>query len=322
MLLLFIAFFGVLLLTFCVIAFMMQPSQEQKAVQKRITGIEAGNPKGRIPGGLDLLKDRQDSAFGWLEDLLQTYRFSQRIQLHILQAESKTTPGTLILSSLGLFLAGFGITYFFLPLLPVALIVGCIAGYAHTGILSFRRSRRIAAFNGVLADSIDIMGRALRAGHSMTAAIGIVADQAPEPVKSEFGEVFKKQNYGLPLRDALMQLLDRVPSQDLRVLITGILVQKDTGGNLAEILDHTAMVIRERIRIQGEIRVHTAQGRLTGWILCLLPIIMLLLINMTNPGYSRVLFETQTGHELLYAGVGLLLTGGLIMRQIINGIEV
>ena len=100
------------------------------------------------------------------------------------------------------------------------------------------------------------------------AAISIVAEQAVEPAKTEFGEVFKKQNYGLPLRDALMQLLDRVPSQDLRVLVTGMLVQKDTGGNLAEILDRILFVIRERLRIQGEIRTHTAQGRMTGWILC------------------------------------------------------
>ena len=128
-----------------------------------------------------------------------------------------------------------------------------------------------------------------------------------EPAKTEFGEVCKKQNYGLPLRDALMQLLDRVPSQDLRVLVTGMLVLKDTGGNL---------------RLQGEIRTHTAQGRLTGWILCALPIIMLGLINMINPGYSKVLFNEPLGHKLLGTGAVLLCVGGLMIRKIINGIEV
>ncbi len=324
MLLLITAFTGVLLLTFCAVAFILQPSADQKAIARRIAIIEATGSNGKLLAGdaLELLKADQSGPFGWLEELLKSYQFSQRIQLHILQAQSTTTPGTLILSTLGLFLAGFFLTYLLLPLLPVALLVGFSTGCIHIGILSFRRQRRIAAFNNVLADSIDIMGRALRAGHSMTAAIGIVAEQAAEPVKTEFDEVFKKQNYGLPLRDALMQLLDRVPSQDLRVLVTGILVQKDTGGNLAEILDHTAFVIRERIRIHGEIRVHTAQGRLTGCILCLLPVIMLILINMTNPGYSRVLFNTPTGHKLLYAGIGLLFTGGMLMRMIINGIEV
>jgi tight adherence protein B len=120
----------------------------------------------------------------------------------------------------------------------------------------------------------------------------------------------------------MMQMLDHVPSQDLRVLVTGILVQKDTGGNLTEILDRTAAVIRDRLRIQGEIRTHTAQGRMTGYILCSLPVVMLIAINIFNPGYSSVLMNTAFGHELLYIGLGLLAIGGLIIRQIIKGIEV
>ena len=156
----------------------------------------------------------------------------------------------------------------------------------------------------------------------MTASINVIAEQAQEPVRSEFSEVFKQQNFGLPIREAMAQMLERVPSQDLRVLVTGILVQKETGGNLVEILDRTAHTIRERLRIQGEIRTHTAQGRLTGYILCGLPIIMLVVINFLNPGYSDVLLQTPTGHMISYIGIGLLITGGLIIRQIINGIEV
>jgi tight adherence protein B len=190
------------------------------------------------------------------------------------------------------------------------------------GLLSFKRSRRVNAFNAALPDAIDMMGRALRAGHAMTASINIVAEQSAEPVRSEFGEVFKQQNFGLPIRDAMTQMLDRVPSQDLRVLVTGMLVQKETGGNLAEILDRTANTIRERLKIQGEIKTHTAQGRMTGWILCALPIVMLVVINMINPGYSNVLTTTPIGKMLSYIGIGLLVTGGLIIRQIINGIEV
>ena len=106
-------------------------------------------------------------------------------------------------------------------------------------------------------------------------------------MRAEFAEVFRQQNFGLPLREALMQLLDRVPSQDLRVLVTGILVQKDTGGNLTQILDRTAAVIRERMKLKGDIRVHTAQGRMTGWILCLLPVVMLVMINVVNLGTRR-----------------------------------
>lgn len=156
----------------------------------------------------------------------------------------------------------------------------------------------------------------------MTASINIIAEQSVEPVRSEFNEVFKQQNFGLPIRDAMQQMLDRVPSQDLRVVVTGILVQKETGGNLAEILDRTSHTIRERLKLHGEIKTHTAQGRMTGWILCMLPVVMLVIINMINPGYSKVLVDTTIGRMLTYLGIFLLTTGGLIIRQIINGIEV
>jgi tight adherence protein B len=167
-----------------------------------------------------------------------------------------------------------------------------------------------------------MMARALRAGHSVVGAIGMLAENAREPAATEFGEVFKQQNLGLPLRDALLQLLDRVPSADLRVLVTAILVQKDTGGNLAEILDRAAFVIRERLRIQGEIQTQTAQGRLTGWILSALPVGMMFLLNVVNPGYSTILFSDPLGRKLIYLSLGMLAIGSFFIRQIVNGIEV
>ena len=167
-----------------------------------------------------------------------------------------------------------------------------------------------------------MMARALRAGNSVVGAIGMLAENAQEPAASEFGEVFKQQNLGLPLREAMLQLLDRVPSADLRVLVTAILVQKDTGGNLAEILDRTVFVIRERIRIQGEIQTQTAQGRMTGWILSLLPVGMMVLLNLVNPGYSTILLTDPLGRKLIYFSLGMLVVGAFIIRQIVNGIEV
>jgi tight adherence protein B len=197
-----------------------------------------------------------------------------------------------------------------------------VAGYSPLVILKIRRNRRISAFDAALPDAIEMCSRALRAGHSMSAAFGILADQAVEPAKTEFGEVFRKQSYGLPLRDALLQMLNRVPSKDLQVFLTSVLVQKDTGGNLAELLERTVAVIRERLRIQREIRTQTAQGRLTGWILFFLPPVLLVLLNIISPGYSAILFHDPVGLKMLYTGLLLLVTGGLLMRHIINGIEV
>jgi tight adherence protein B len=165
---------------------------------------------------------------------------------------------------------------------------------------------------------MDLMARSLRAGHSMNSSIELIAEQSPEPLASEFVQVYKQQRLGLQFRDALLQMGTRIPSRDLQFLITAILVQKETGGDLTEILDRASHVIRDRIRIEGEVRTHTAQGRLTGWILGLLPVIMLVLINIASPGYSAVLFHDPTGQKLLYAGGVLIVLGGLIIRMIVD----
>jgi tight adherence protein B len=272
--------------------------------------------------GHQLLKPDEVQSFASLNAALQKYHITRKLRVMIMQANVKTTPAMLLVAAAVLAMIGLvGVSLFFdIPALQIA--AGLLLGYVPIGFLVIKRKRRINAFNNALPDAIDMMGRALRAGHSMSASINIVAEQSTEPVRSEFSEVFKQQNFGLPLRDAMSQMLDRVPSQDLRVLVTGMLVQKETGGNLAEILDRTAGTIRERLKIHGEIKTHTAQGRMTGWILCALPIVMLIAINLINPGYSKPLVENPIGRMLSYIGVALLVIGGFIIRQIINGIEV
>ena len=162
------------------------------------------------------------------------------------------------------------------------------------------------------------MARSLRAGHAVGAAIEIVAEQGAQPLASEFDRVFQQQRFGLRFRDALLEMADRVPSPDLHFLITAILVIRETGGDLPDILDRTSEVIRERVRIAGEVRVHTAQGRLTGWILSLLPLALLLLINIIDPGYSKLLFHDPTGIKMLYAGAGCMLTGAFVISRIVK----
>jgi len=319
-----IAFGSILLVTFGVVALMTGATRQQKIVERRVAGLVAtGSEGGPITPQVQLLlKAEPTGNYGFLNTLMQDYALPRAIQVKIIQADMETTALTILLSSFGLALAGFGAAYLFAPILAVQLVAAAAFCYAPYGFITFKAARRLKQFNNGLADSIDMMSRALQAGHSMTASINVIAEQAAEPVRSEFSEVFKQQNFGLPIRDAMGQMLERVPSQDLRVLVTAILVQKETGGNLVEILNRTAHTIRERLRIQGEIRTHTAQGRLTGYILCALPIVMLVVINFLNPGYSKVLLETPTGHMISYIGIGLLITGGLIIRQIINGIEV
>jgi tight adherence protein B len=304
-------------------ALVMNSNKQQRVLEKRIDSIKSSSTEAAVAADVgELLKADPANNQSWLATLLQRFPIAQILETRIAQADMKVSVVTLLLISLAAAAVGYLLISLFVPILLVQLGVAAGCFMIPAGFVTFKRARRLNAFTRGLPESIDMIGRSLRAGHSMAAAIGIVGEEGLEPVASEFREAFRQQNFGLPLRDALWQMLERVPSQDLRVLVTGILVQKETGGNLAEILDRTSHVIRERLRIQGEIRTHTAQGRMTGWILCTLPIVMLVVINIVNPGYSDVLLKTPTGHKLIYVGMGLLTTGGLIIRQIINGIEV
>jgi tight adherence protein B len=184
--------------------------------------------------------------------------------------------------------------------------------------LRFRRARRVKAVTAALADTADLLARALRAGHSMTQAIEVLAERAPEPLAGEFARVFQRQKLGVALREVLLELSRRIPVKDLHFLITAILVQRDTGGDLAEILDRTSRTLRERIRVEGEVRVQTAQGRLTGWILSLLPLCLLGLISAFSPGYCSILFTDPVGRMLIYGGAGCILLGALVIRQIVK----
>jgi tight adherence protein B len=321
---LFIAFVVMLTISFAVMAVLSGSSQSEKAAEKRLATITA--PKAGASANevqmQEILKANPANKFGWLDDILEKYPIVHKLEARIVQSNSTMSVGTLLVTSVGMAVVGFIVACLIFSLFAIQVLAALVIGYIPFAVISIKRSRRMAAFNAGLPDAIDMMGRALRAGHSMVASINTVAEQSAEPVKTEFREVFKQQNFGMPLRDALNQMLDHVPSQDLKVLVTGILVQKETGGNLAEILDRTASVIRERLRIQGEIRTHTAQGRLTGWILCSLPIVMLFMINFINPGYTNILINTPIGHKLIYLGIGLLGIGAMAIRQIINGIEV
>jgi tight adherence protein B len=319
-----LVFLSILVASFGLVLAMTRPSPQEKTMEQRMALIylSAKDRALAIPESEQLLKATRRGRFGWLDEILEPFAFAQALKKRILQASSSTTVGTLILTSLGLFLAGYFLTWVFAPMVLLDVAGGALLSGLPYGLLSFKRARRIKAFNGALAESIDMLARALRAGHSVVGAMEMLSENAQEPAASEFGEIFKQQNLGLPMRDALMQLLDRVPSPDLRVLVTAILVQRDTGGNLAEILDRTVFVIRERLRIQGEIQVQTAQGRLTGWILSALPVVMLVLLNLLNPGYSSILLSDPFGRKLSYFSLGMLTVGTLFIRRIVNGIEV
>jgi tight adherence protein B len=321
MVLLVLTFISMALTTFLLVAATTRPSAEEKIVSQRMASIHISKKKEGIRQEAEQLL-KETKTVSRLDEILVRFQFMRMLQARILQANSSSSVGGLILTSLGLSIAGFGITWLFAPVVVIDVAAGAALGLLPYGMLSFKCAKRVSSFNAVLPEAIDMLARALRAGHSLVGALEMLAENAQEPVASEFSEVFKQLNLGMAIREALLQVLDRVPSADLRVLVTAIMVQKDTGGNLVEILDRTVYVIRERLRIQGEIQIQTAQGRLTGWILSGLPVVMMVLLNLVNPGYSSILFHDPSGRKLIYAGLGMLVVGSVIIRRIVNGIEV
>jgi tight adherence protein B len=320
MFLMVLVFSAVLVLTFGVVLVMTRPTSTERTIEGRIAKLQTTQNVAvatEVPAS-DLIKPTHLSANARLDTVLQGWRLMHHIHLLIQQAESGWSVTGVLACSLALGLVGYGIGYYELPSPLLALLPALFAATSPVLVLRYQRSRRLREFNRYLPESIDLMSRALRAGHSLTAAIEIVGDESPEPVRSEFRAVYQQQNFGLPAREALVQLAHRIPLPELNFVVTAILLQKETGGNLVEVLDRTTAVIRERLRIQGEVRIYTAQGRLTGWILSLLPVAMYFLLSLANRGYTRVLVEDPTGRKLVYAGLGLMVLGGLAIRKIVN----
>jgi tight adherence protein B len=182
----------------------------------------------------------------------------------------------------------------------------------------FKRRKRLDRFQEVLPEALDLMVNAIRAGHSLIAAMGSVARECVDPVGCEFKTCFEEQNYGLELKTALDNMINRVPLQDLRIVATAIMIQKESGGNLAEVLDKTSHVIRERFRLKRQVATHTAQGRMTGWVLTLLPVVLGVALYAVNPTMMSILWTTAIGVKLLWVSGCMIVVGGLIIRKVVN----
>ena len=298
-------------------------TNEERKLQTRFATLRTSNAGASSPNDavnpLRASSQRATNSPGRI-----TARILARLQISrlLLQANSQMTVWTL-LRFCGLAILGpASLILFATHNATFTSLVALGSGIAPWLLLRFRAQRRTAAMNKALPQVLDMISRALRAGHSLPAALGIVSEEAVGPARSAFNEVFQKQRFGLPIRDALMDLIQSFPSDDLKVLVTAILVQRDTGGNLVQILDRTSAMIRARLKLQGDVRVHTAQGRMTGWILCLLPVLMLGFLLVTNPAYPRVLLDDPFGRKLIYGSLVLLAIGAFLIRQIIKKIEV
>jgi tight adherence protein B len=194
-------------------------------------------------------------------------------------------------------------------------LLGFFIPYAYA---SHMRTKRFQKFEEKFPEAIDTLARAVRAGHAFTTALEMIANEVSEPVAGEFRQLYEEQKFGLPVRDALVNLADRIPLVDVKFFVTAVMLQRETGGNLAEILDNLSYVIRERFKILRQVRVHTAQGRLTMVLLMALPPTIVVIMQLLNPGFIRPLFTDPIGHALIVGGITLQTLGYFFIRRIIR----
>ena len=267
---------------------------------------------------VDIRKHELLSAVPWINRWLLKVELAPRLRSTLYQANVKWTAGGLLLISAACFVIPSYLLYLRTGAVPFALLVGLLLGAAPFVYVLHKRRQRFNKFEEELPEALNLMVSALRAGHSLVAALGLVGSESPEPIGSEFKICCDEQNYGLELRTALDNLVSRVPLQDVRIVTTAILIQKESGGNLAEVLDKTAYVIRERFRLKRQVRIHTAQGRLTGWILSFLPIVLGIALYFINPDHMSLLWKRDIGVKLMYAAGAMTITGALIIRKIVR----
>jgi tight adherence protein B len=261
---------------------------------------------------------RRLSAIPWLDHWLTTLNLASVSGLYLYQAGVTLTLGTLILTSVaGFAFLGYMLDLRFRAALPALLIS---AGFLPLPFLyvRHRRTKRLSKLEQQLPEALGMMVSALRVGHSLIASLGAVAQDCDEPIGGEFRKCFEENNYGVDLRTALMNLAVRAPIQDVRIFVAAVLIQKETGGNLAEVLENVAETTRERFRLKKQVSVHTAQGRMTGWILSLLPVGLGIAMYLVNPSGMSVLWTRPLGLKLLYTAIGMDIVGALIIRKIVR----
>jgi tight adherence protein B len=293
-------------------------AQRTKQTRANLQLAVASNTRAAFDQTVDVRKQELFSVVPWINSWLQNMALASRLKTLLYQANLTWTAGTfLMLTAACLIVPGY-LIYLRTDSFLFALVLGLICGSAPLAFVMKKRQNRFNAFEQGLPEALDMMVSSMRAGQSLAAALRLVAYESPDPIGSEFRICFDEQHYGLELRAALENLINRMPLQDMRIVVTGILIQKESGGNLAEVLDKASYVIRERFRLKQQVRVHTAQGRLTGWILACLPLVLGIALYLVNPTVMSVLWTRPIGVKLLYISADMTTVGMLIIRKIVD----
>jgi len=296
--------------------FVVRP--ERQAHQALWRRLKSQTPSARVRAEL-LKRAQQLSAVPTFNALLSRGRAGLRpAELLIEQSGVRMTVGTLLLASglcgLVIALALQRVT----GLLAASLPLGAVATLVPTSFLRIKRTRRLLRFEEQFPEALDLMSRALKAGHAFTTGLAMIAEEMPDPIGPEFRLLYDQQNFGMPLPEALKAFARRIPLLDGRFFVTAVLIQRESGGNLSEILDNISSVIRDRFRVKRQIRVISAHGRLTGWVLCAVPPALGFVLFMINPDHWRTLIGNSLGVQLIMLAIFLQIIGTLIIRKLVR----
>lgn len=265
-----------------------------------------------------LARNELMSEIPWVNRTLISLQAALHLKRMLDQADLHITPSRLIMFS---FMAGMlgalaaSVLTVFIPLMILAGLICASLPLVH---VYYRRKKRFDKFLEQLPDALDLISRALSAGHAFSEALHMVSVEMPDPVATEFRKAYEEQNLGLSVKLALENLTARMPILDLKMCVTAILIQRETGGNLAEILEKVAYTIRERFRILGDLKTLTTSSRMSAWLLCGLPIFVAVMVTVMNPEYMSVLWKDPRGHYLIAAAMFMQVTGMLIVRKILK----
>lgn len=302
------------------VAMLWETSRERRRRREAVEQLHkvvASTPLESAPGARPMFRGGDsgpDSPLGTLAARLPHFRDIDNL---LQQAALPWTAQTYLVRALGFGLA-FGLVGLLLTPWYFALVFAAIGGALPYLYVRRRRNKRMNAFEEHLPDAIDLMGRAIRAGHPLSGGFKMAAEEAMEPVAGEFRRVFEEQRFGMPFDDSLLGLADRIPLVDTRILATAVLIQREVGGNLAEILDKIAYVIRERFMIRRQLRTYTAQGRVSGMILALLPLALGCAFFLLNPDYIMTLFTRSIGRLMVAGAIVMQIAGYFWIRKIVN----
>jgi tight adherence protein B len=287
-----------------------------RRVEQRLR--EVSGPVDEAESTTTVVMRAAESRLPMVERLVAGTQAGSRLARLIEQSGVATTAGAVAAMSVTAGLVGVLLVLLLLGSLPGAVAAGLLGSSTPFFWLRYKRSKRIARFEEQFPEALDLLSRAIRAGHAFQTAMGMVADELPAPVGVEFKKAFDQQNFGLPLRDALNEISDRVASLDVRFFVTSVSIQRETGGNLSEILDNLARVMRERFKIRRQVRVHTAHGRFTGYVLLALPAGLALVLTWLSPEHMNLLFKEPLGQAMLVGAMVMQAVGFLWIRQVIK----